>query len=757
MSSLMEYMSSNFTKVYTTILDRIGWTYTDSGYGSSIKVNCERHGSDNVASLSINTDDGVWKCFGCNEGGGVIQFYSWIYGVKPTEAYEGLEVLLGVNPRVPVEDIRKAHDRLLQDEKLIAWLKEERCITYNTLFHYKIGFDGQRLILPEFDYAGVLRQIIRHLPAYTRNQPGFTGSSIKSFSDVTGMGARLWPFEAFSNFNSTTLIPNSYTDLWLFEGWLDALLARQNGLNAVSVTNAGCHGWNKSFDCKFEGKTVYICYDVDPAGESAARARALHLTAVAKEVFLVKLPPEGLPEKGDFTDFVKIHGFEKFLLIEPVPYVQADQDTHVVNDVHLAESDNPLFFKQHIRAAVTVLGKGRIDLVPKKFRVKCRYTGGQDCLKCPMAPTAVEGTIPPGAERELIGTILADDPILLQMPGETEIKVINLVAIRAGMIRKDNKGKKIECALFRIIIEEVWKLEELMVIPSIGWEPSGDAQYVNRTIHYVGSDSIISNHNYKMTGIAIPHPKDQRAAWVTYKAEPEKDKLSDFIVNDSNKEELVLFQPVKTDECITAPTDSDLGNMKSRFWEQPALEGMRLKEAELHADYMAVTKTVGRNSLFDAIDYAYHSVLNFSFRGAPVRRGHVNFLCVGDTRTAKSETADILASHFKAGRKVDCANLSFAGLVGGVQKIGEQWSITWGALPREDKGLLVMDEMHKVSDEGMMGQLSETISSGVIKITKMATEQTRARCRLIMLANPKEERSLEHSQYGCLAIPPIVN
>ena len=757
MGNLQDFIAGDYSNIFTKILDYIGWRYEPPIYGSEMRVHCQKHGEDNSASLSINTQDGVWHCFTCGAGGGIVQFYRWLYNVNPGEDQDGLEAFLGIPTNLPTINLAAAQKNLHENQPLLDWLLAERCLTVDTLKEYGIGFDGSRLILPEYDYAGVLRQVIRHLPGFVRDDPNYSGDSRKSFCDVVGVGSRLFPYKAFANVDQHTLEDYEYTELWVFEGWLDAILARQFGLNAVSLTNSGCNGWNKLYDKKFYDKQVYICYDIDKAGEEAARARALHLMLVASSVMLIKLPPDDLPPKGDFTDFIRIKGFEAFMKIKPIQYVQDQADTHVINDLHLSAVSDPIYYKQHIRSAVTVLGKGRTDLVPKKFRIKCKYSAGSECVNCPMAPNELELGISPGFERELIGHISASDPVLLALSDEPDYKVMYAIGKRSGVIRCKGKSKKEACTAYQISIEEVWKLEELVVIPAVDWETGGDAQYVNRMVHYVGTDSLLTNQSYKLTGVSVPSPKDQSACWVCYKSETEREKLSDFLVTDLVKADLCNFQANSPHRAIPLPSESDLNNLDAKYWKHAELVALRTKDAEVYADYRAVTSTIGRDLLFEAVDYVYLSVLSFAFRGTKLRRGHVNAAIVGDTRTAKSETVDTLRDHFTAGHKVDGANLSFAGLVGGVQKIGPKWAVTWGTLPLNNKGLVILDEMHKLSDPTLMGQLSETISSGVIKITKMASEETQAQCRLLMVANPKDELSLDYYQYGCMAIAPIVN
>jgi DNA replicative helicase MCM subunit Mcm2 (Cdc46/Mcm family) len=86
--------------------------------------------------------------------------------------------------------------------------------------------------------------------------------------------------------------------------------------------------------------------------------------------------------------------------------------------------------------------------------------------------------------------------------------------------------------------------------------------------------------------------------------------------------------------------------------------------------------------------------LSFDFDGKRIQRGWLELLIIGDTRTGKSEVAVRLCKFFNAGEVVSCEAASFAGIIGGLQQYGgaKEWSINWGAIPINDRRLVVLDE-----------------------------------------------------------------
>lgn len=169
---------------------------------------------------------------------------------------------------------------------------------------------------------------------------------------------------------------------------------------------------------------------------------------------------------------------------------------------------------------------------------------------------------------------------------------------------------------------------------------------------------------------------------------------------------------------------------------------------EIHEDLSHnVTRIYDRNDLLTAFDLAYHSVLGFWFQGRYIKKGWVEALIVGDTRCGKTETAERLINHYKLGELSSGENTTFAGIVGGLQQTQKRWNIIWGKLPLNDRRLLIIDEVSglKYND---IANMSGIRSSGVAEITKVQTEKTFARTRLIWLSNPRIDQSVNYFNSG---------
>jgi hypothetical protein len=169
-----------------------------------------------------------------------------------------------------------------------------------------------------------------------------------------------------------------------------------------------------------------------------------------------------------------------------------------------------------------------------------------------------------------------------------------------------------------------------------------------------------------------------------------------------------------------------------------------------------VTKIYGRDEMHALMDLVFHSVLAFPFDGKVEARGWLDCLVVGDTRTGKTEAAKRLIAWYGAGEYVSCEAASFAGVVGGLeQHNSKEWAVRWGAVPINDRRLVVLDEASGLTVE-QIAQMSSIRSSGEAQLTKIQSERTHARTRLLWLGNPREGKALANYTYGVQAIPPLI-
>ena len=657
---------------------------------------CPVH-DDNKTSLHINLETGKWHCKSCGIGGhDPGSYYQFANEVDAIDAIEELNAKFGLSA-TPHDNTLEMHKKLLNDKVAVKYL-DDRGISSRVISNSKIGWDGLRFHIPIRDFGGNLRNVRQHLK-------GSHATEVKTISSFSGTGGmRLYP------------IKNTRKDtIYIFEGEMDTLLAISLGLNAITVTG-GAGSWKLEFNKYFTDKTVVVCYDIDKAGIDGAKKVANYIYEVAKEVSIVSIPKEGLSEHGDFTDYIKEKSFDDFKKLEVKKFEGLDEKeaNQLIQDIHLGESTNSFFYNKRIRTVAIVTGKGSLFIAPKKVDIKCAMKNGTKCAICGLSQY--------GGSRML--KISKDDVRYLKMFRVSDEEQRNIIKRVAGI--------PIKCFDCKIKPLEATNIEQVAVIPEIDYDATSSNAYISRLVHITGDIPLESNKPYILEGLVTPNPRTQESTILVYKSTPTKDNIDTFEMTDELRERLKIFQA-------------------------NTLQEMEEKLNEKYEDYEAITSIYGRPDLFMAIDVIFHSILSFKFQDRLVKRGHVNGLIYGDTRTGKTEAVDNLMAHFRAGDAAGGENVSFAGLVGGVHKIanGEKWGITWKIIPLNDRRLVKIDEFHEMADDDIR-KMSELMSSGVANIQKIHNERTMARTRLILVANGKNGKHLSEFQFGVQAIPAIM-
>ncbi len=191
----------------------------------------------------------------------------------------------------------------------------------------------------------------------------------------------------------------------------------------------------------------------------------------------------------------------------------------------------------------------------------------------------------------------------------------------------------------------------------------------------------------------------------------------------------------------------------------PKLQNLIVKWSEITKDYEAnVTQIFGREIFHQIFDVTLYSALSFKFKGEHVQRGWIDALIISDTRCGKSKTVSSLCKHFKVSPPVQCERASMPGVLGGIlQEGGGRQSVIWGAIPRQDKRAVVLEEITGLKTDEI-SQMSDCRSSGVASLNKIISERCMARTRKLWLSNPRSERNrrMNTYQYGVQAIPEVI-
>lgn len=693
---------------------------------NEVAVNCPFHsgGQEKHKSMSVNLESGKWRCFTCEEGGDAYEFYKRVNNVPFPIAKDAVDKIVnggtpGGKPSsrkekpefISPKEVEELHQQLLRAPTLLKDLMQHRGLTQETIETFRVGYDrvSKRYTVPIFDEEGNCLNLRMYKMDAQRTA---------KMLNKTGYGAaRLFPIEAVKRLEREVII---------CEGEMDCLLARQYGFNAVTGTT-GAVTWKDEWTPLFRNKDAVIIYDCDRAGLDGSQRVAAHLFTFASSLKIVRLP---LTEKGaDITDYFVGHGHsaeDLRALIDEAPQYTPSEDKPIREDdtiysIHLSQASNAAYTNKRICFDAIVSGKDLAPyIVPRVVEYDCVVADDiSKCAGCRMDMAIDRDKATEVRHRSL--ELQEDNAALLEMVACPD-NIRTAVLKRLGGINKT-------CHSIRVTIVNHQNLQEVFLIPDIDFS-SKETEYVLQRAFYVGH-GIVPNQSYRMRAITLPDPRTQYATQLVYEAKPSQDTVSSFRMDNGLCDELRIFNLTEREQ-VAAKLASINGEM---------------------AKY--VTQIYGRADVQTAIDLAFHSVLSFTFNGQFVRRGWLEVLILGDTRTGKTETAQKLIQHYHLGEFVTGENASFAGLVGGMQQTQKRWSIVWGKVPLNDRRLVVIDEVSGLTLEAI-GAMSGVRSSGVAEITKIQTERTQARTRLVWLSNPREAKTLNQFDYGIEAVQELI-
>lgn len=690
-------------------LDRLQMKWTAIG-DDEIRICCPAH-EDSTPSAALNVKEHVWKCFvpSCGASG---DFVSLIAYAMKTERRTVLADLqrrypsIGSVAEIPSQTVEKFHRALSDAGPLLNELRK-RGVTDEMMRQARLGFFDGRITIPVYDINGRCVNVRRYLPG----APG-----AQKMRNTVGFGKP-------ALYRVETIRPGDA--VMICGGEMKALVAgtilRDSGISAVSSTGGEGH-WDDSWTELLKDRNVYICLDVDAAGAAGARAKAMAVFSKARQVKVLTLPLDRNKfPKGDINDWVGVEGAgsKEFLeLIENspvwIPPTQAPVARGEIRELALDEAISNTNVAERVKVkAVVVASDTTPFLIPNEIDVECT----RDQPNCHMCAVRLEQPDVSGWTRV---SVQPGSPAVLGM---------------LGALAKEQKARISEavgippCKTVKFHPRSHFTAHDVRLAPpmDLSGERVGDKWYPAVLVTpYVPE----LNTSCAMSGAVYPHPRTQQAVALITELEELEDTLSSFKCTRSELDELSVFRADGPDQ-------------------------LSKKVAHIVADLEAnVTWILQRRAMHIAVDLAFHSALMFNYDGRAVN-GWMNLLVVGDSAQGKSECALRLMKHYGVGDKVDCKNATVAGLLGGLEQMGNRWFIKWGAIPARDRTLVVLEELKGASTE-VLAKLTEMRSSGVAEIPKIERRKALARTRLIMNSNPRSPRALGSFHFGVEAIPELI-
>ena len=321
--------------------------------GSNLFGLCPFH-SEKTASFSVAPDKGIYYCFGCHAGGGVVNFIMQIEGLDFPDAVRFLAKRAGME--VPEDEAY--HSQYQKQERLWALCKDaarffrqqlfspvgkpaqayiqKRALSMDTVKRFGLGFspDAWAALTDTMKEKGYrLDELIdaglsirgKNGGVYDRFRNRLMFPIIDIRGNIIGFGGRVMDDSTPKYLNSPeTIIFNKRKNLFalniakkskqgriiLTEGYMDAIALHQYGFDcAVASLGTSLTEEHANILAKYTNQIVLI-YDGDEAGQNATRRAIPMLEKVGLQVKILRMQGAKDPD-----EFLRKYGAARFSLL----------------------------------------------------------------------------------------------------------------------------------------------------------------------------------------------------------------------------------------------------------------------------------------------------------------------------------------------------------------------------------------------------------------------------------------------------------
>lgn len=491
-------------------------------------------------------------------------------------------------------------------------------------------------------------------------------------------GARAGWIVPFDIWNASSKDDPTY----IFEGEKDMLMARYMGINAITLTGGAGAIPNEFCFPSMRNRDYIICYDNDKAGRDGTERLGNELAKVARSVRTLDISQVVKEEKEDFYDYVHKYDGDvfEFLGLETVEFVATEQKKNYTTIKNAMHSN---MVRKRINSEVTVTSEFvETYNVPTIIEAKKVSESGDDTM----------------AIDDVRYWTLEDSNIhemLLLM--EVDAKDKNIQSVIRELLHIPTKEKGITLNL----------RADQIVYRSIITDKDADGNAV--TLDLYSFDKLNVGEQYDVEYRIYAHPnKNQRVVAIALKTTPLND-TSTFIVNKN------LLSMFKTEGTV---------------------------EERLKALYKNAIHHIAKHLRYDIwlfSDLVFNSILDFRY--GEVMRGALDVFMLGDTAVGKSETTSKLTDLYNFGHFLSLKTATTVGLIGGSNSVNGAWCNTIGAIPRQHKKLVVLEEFSGAKPD-FIKTMTDIRSSNMINITRAAGElHAPCKLRMITISNPINDES----------------
>lgn len=467
---------------------------------------------------------------------------------------------------------------------------------------------------------------------------------------------------------------------YLFEGEKDMLMARELGINAYTLTGGAGAKPNEYVINAFKNKEIILCYDNDDAGHKGMEGVYKEIKELAKSVKYIEIGDVVKENKEDFYDYInKYDGnvFE-FYALEQHHFNLEELDNVKTITIKDALKDSKL--RKDLRSVVTITSE-----FADPYSV----------------PTVVEIKKVKDFNTKL-DTMFENETRTWFLEKYNMQDMLELIEVNAKNVELNAKFKTYLGISQKEPGLEITAKEPKTVFKSVVSDKDNDGSGVSLDIYSfeklkVGGQYIIDYRIY-------PHPtKNQKLIAVAFNIKLVHDN-NNYVVN---KEKLSQF---KSDGSIKEQLD-------------------RLYESAKHH----IAKHLNYD-IWLMTDLVFNSILDFKYGES--MRGALDVFFLGDTQVGKSETTSKMTELYNFGHFLSLKTSTTVGLIGGSNKVDGAFCNTIGAIPRQHKRLVILEEFSGARPD-FIKTMTDIRSSNELRISRVSGELVvPCKLRMITISNP---------------------
>ena len=642
------------------------------------RVACPFH-KDESPSASINTTKSLFFCPVCGEGYNEVGFVAKVNDIPLIEATKVISKL---------ESTQTSSWNIIEKAELWGdnnFLNEVRkLIADETIEKLNLGLtkikDKAFLSIPIF-YNNVLMDVKNYNILKHSGMPKMLGAK-------GGENGYIFPYDIWKSDVRKT---------YIVEGEKDALVAREFGLNAITITGGASSKPNKMVLGALKDRDVVIIYDNDDAGRKGSQELYAFLHGKVKSIKYIDISEIVPEDKGDFTDAVKDYGLDMDMFDFMIEHEYPKE--LLVDNVSYISMKNALLGNQinkNLRSIVNV-----------------------------------------SAEFEDIFAL----PIVAEME-------------KVSSNGKDNTNILSVGAKYHWYYDQERNLENLFELV----EYAAKTQDVHKKIwSYVGIPATETGVSTRITQTETVYKYKVMDANARLVVNEDEDGINNTMMDlyTFSKLEIgveydidykILPHPFRNQKLMAIARTVEALDMGRDFnIDKEVMDTMKIEgtvEEKVNLLFQSAKHHIAKHLNYDMwlmSDLVMNSILDIDYGGRTW--GALDIFILGDTATGKSEVTKGLVDLYDFGHFLSLKTATPIGLIGGSKKDGDSMVNTIGAIPRQHKKLVVMEEFSGAPPQ-FIKTMTDIRTTRRVHIIRVNGELNVAcNLRMITISNPLGDES----------------